>query len=75
MVQVKVGDNNTRQTVIVDSNTTLRQVFEDAGVDYANGQANLDGTSLKPGDLDKTFADFGVAEHCFLTSVVKTTNA
>jgi hypothetical protein len=35
---------------------------------------NLDGSPLHPGDLDKTFADFGIAEKCYLLNVVKADN-
>lgn len=75
MVKVTVGNNMKRESVIVDSNTTLRTVLEDAGIDYTRGVMHLDGSSLNPGDLDKTFEDFHIAEKCFLLNVVKADNA
>lgn len=75
MVKCVVGNNVKRETVIVPGETTLRTVLEDNGIDYTRGQMNLDGATLGPGDLDKTFADFGIAEKCFLISVVKADNA
>ena len=36
---------------------------------------HLDGSSLNPGDLDKTFQQFGITEKCFLLNVVKADNA
>lgn len=75
MIKVVVGNNVKRESVIVDSSTTLRQVLEDAGVDYTRGVMHLDGSSLQPGDLDKTFEAFGIAEKCFLLNVVKADNA
>lgn len=75
MVKVTVGNNVKRESVIVDSNTTLRTVLEDAGIDYTRGVMHLDGSSLNPGDLDKTFEDFHIAEKCFLLNVVKADNA
>ena len=75
MVKVTVGNNVNRETVIVDEDVTLRSVLEDAGIDYAKGGINLDGSTLKPGDLDKTFADFNIGEKCFLLQVVKADNA
>ena len=36
---------------------------------------SLDGTTLMPGDLDKSFAQFGITEKCFLLNVVKADNA
>ena len=75
MVKVTVGNNVSRETMIVDSNTTLRSVLEDAGIEYQRGGINLDGSTLKAGDLDKTFDDFNIAEKCFLLQVVKADNA
>lgn len=75
MVKVTVGNNVKRESVIVDGSTTLRTVLEDAGVDYTKGVMHLDGSSLNPGDLDKTFESFGITEKCFLLNVVKADNA
>jgi hypothetical protein len=75
MIKVTIGNNVKRKTEIIDANTTLRVALEDADIDYSRGMMNLDGSSLSPGDLDKTFADFGIAEKCFLLNVVKADNA
>lgn len=75
MIKVTVGNTLKRNTVIVDDTTTLREVLEEAELDYAVGMTTLDGSTLNAGDMDKTFADFGVTERCYLLSVVKTTNA
>ena len=75
MIKVTVGNNIKRESMIVDAGRTLRSVLEDAGVDYSRGFTTLDGSSLNPGDLDKSFADFGIQENCFLLNVVKTDNA
>jgi len=75
MIKVTIGNNVKRKTEILDENTTLRQALEDAEIDYSHGTMNLNGSSLGPGDLDKTFADFGIAEKCFLLNVVKADNA
>lgn len=75
MIKVVVGNNVKRETVIVDANTTLRTVLEDANVDYTRGVMHLDGSSLNPGDLDKTLASLGITEKCYLLNVVKADNA
>ena len=75
MVKVTVGNNVKRESVIIDESTTLRYALENAGVDYTRGVMHLDGSSLNPGDLDKTFADFGITEKCLLLNVVKADNA
>lgn len=75
MIKVVVGNNVKRETVIVDANTTLRKVLEDAGVDYSRGTTHLDGCTLNPGDLDKTLEQLNITEKCFLLNVVKADNA
>ncbi len=75
MIKVTVGNNVKRESVIVESSRTLRSVIEDAGIDYTRGVIHLDGSSLQPGDLDKSFSAFGITEKCFLLNVVKADNA
>lgn len=75
MIRVTVGNNVKRENVIVNDNTTLRSVLEQQGVDYARGNLTMDGSTLQPGALDKTFADFGIKEKCFLMQIVKADNA
>jgi hypothetical protein len=75
MIKVTMGNNVKRSSEILDENTTLREALEGAGVDYTAGIMNLDGSTLNPGDLDKTFADFGIKEKCYLLNVVKADNA
>lgn len=75
MIKVVIGNNVKRETKIVDESQTLRKALEDAGVDYTRGSVNLDGATLGPGDLDKTFAQHGITEKCYLLQVVKADNA
>ena len=75
MIKITVGNNVKRESVIKDENTTLRAVLEENGIDYSRGSMNLDGAPLQPGDLDKTFAQFGITDKCFLLNVVKADNA
>jgi hypothetical protein len=75
MIKITVGNNVKRESVIKDENTTLRAVLEENGIDYTRGTMNLDGAPLQPGDLDKTFAQFGITDKCFLLNVVKADNA
>ena len=75
MIKVVVGNNVKRETVIVEKTVTLRSVLENANIDYTRGVMHLDGSTLNPGDLDKTFESFGITEKCYLLNVVKADNA
>ena len=76
MIQVTIGTNVQRQSFPMPPDTTIRAAIEETGIiDYALNPVHLDGSTLSPGDMDKTFADFGITEKCFLLSVVKTSGA
>lgn len=75
MLEVTIGNNLKREKVIVPPSTTLREVLEQHDVDYTRGLTNLDGATLSPGDLDKTFEELGVTSKCYLLNVVKADNA
>ena len=81
MIKVTMANNVKRVPgVLIDENTTLRAALEANGINYTTGVMNLDGSPLQPGDLNKTFADFGYSSDtgrntCFLMSVVKADNA
>lgn len=76
MIKVTVGNNVSRNTVIVEGDTTLREVLENAHIDYAGrGGIHMDGCPIGPGDLDKTFDDFGIIESTYLLQVSKADNA
>ncbi len=75
MIKVVVGNNVKRETVIVEKTATLRSVLENANIDYTHGVMHLDGSTLNPGDLDKSFAALGITEKCYLLNVVKADNA
>ena len=75
MINVTYGSNLSRLTTLVNPNTTIRTFCEENGIGYETASMTLDGASLRPGDMDKSFADLGVTERCFLLSVVKADNA
>ena len=80
MIRATIGNNLKKNAYNLDPNTTLRSALEEAGIDYTVGMMTLDGSTLGPGDLNKTFGEFGYTgeaghDKCFLLSVVKADNA
>lgn len=55
MIKCTVGNNVRRSSTIVEEQTTLREVLEANEIDYTRGTMHLDGSTLQPGDLDKSF--------------------
>ena len=76
MIKVYVGNNLNRKAVNVSNDSTLRQVLEENNIDHGVGMTSLDGATLQPGDLDKTFTQMGVTgETCYLLNTAKAVNA
>lgn len=75
MLNVTVRNNVKKVTVAVDSETTLRQVLTEAGIDYSRGMTMLDGAPLQTGDMDKTFAQLGITGDAQISNVIKADNA
>ena len=74
-IKITYGNNMKRGTVLEPDTKTPRQVFDENEVNYATGITTLDGAPLGRGDLDKTFAELGITEKCYLLNVVKADNA
>lgn len=70
-IKVTIGNNMNSRQVIVDPNSTVRQVLEDNEVNYGVGLNYLGGMPLSVNDLDKTFTEFGVRDSVALTNIVK----
>lgn len=75
MIRVFIGTNTQRTQVIVSPTKTLKEVLDEHEINYSIANIHLDGSSLKPGDLNKTFEDFQIKENCYLIAVIKADNA
>ena len=75
MIKAIIGNNMNRNEHDLSENTTIRQALEAAHIDYTRGTTSLDGATLAPGQMDKTFAEMGITEKCYLLNVVKADNA
>ena len=75
MIKCYVGNNMHREAKNVPSDTTPRQLLEEAQIDYNVGMTSLNGATLKPEDLDKTLAELNAPETCYLINTAKAQNA
>lgn len=75
MIKVYVGTNTSRNELVIPATTSLRAALEQAGVNYSEGMATIDGSPLRPGDMDKSFAELGITSKCFLVIAAKHDNA
>ena len=75
MIQVTIGTNTQRVKKTVDPSVTLREVLDENEINYSTTNLHLDGSSLQPGDLDRSFTQLGITGNCFLIAVTKADNA
>lgn len=76
IVSVTVRNNVNSKTVNVPSTTTVREIFDQAGVDYASGVVSIDGSSLPTGAIDKSLDELGITStRCFVMVTTKADNA
>ena len=76
MIKVIVGSNFTQKSFDVDeSTTTIRSILEEGNVDYNRFTVHLNGDVVTSSNLDKTFAQAGIYEDCYLTSTTKAASA
>ena len=76
MIKVIVGSNFTQKSFDVDeSTTTIRSVLEQGNVDYNRFTCHLNGDVVTSDKLDKTFAQAGIFEDCYLMSTTKADSA
>lgn len=61
--KVNVSNSMSRNTVIVTGETTLRAIFEEAGVEIGMGTVSLDAATIAPGDLDREIGVFDLDEN------------
>ena len=60
--KVNVSNSMSRNTVIVTGETTLRDIFGEAGIEIGLGTVSLDAATIMPGDLDKGIGTFDLDE-------------
>ena len=75
MIKVTLLTNNGKEYPFANEDSTIREFLDQNHVNYGVGVTQLDGYSLKPGDMDKTFAQFGIGETCYISCVMKADNA
>ena len=71
MLRVKVRSNASSETVIVNSDATIREVFTGADLELTpRAILTLDGTPIMGDDLDRTFAEYGAVDGTHQLSLV-----
>lgn len=74
MLQVKVGTNSSRTSLIVSPEKTPKQILEQAEIDYSRATVHLDGVALNTNEINTSLADLGIVDNCYLVAVTKQEN-
>ncbi len=74
MIKVYYGDNVNRTPTMVENTTPIHAFMDAHGMDRSR-TTQMSGTTLRPEDMNKTFADFGFGVGDGATTVVLTTIA
>ena len=75
LINVKVGTNLNRKSVLVEDTKTVKEILEQEEINYSTSTIYLDGCTLTPAQMNGTLADNGITESCFLIAAQKTENA
>lgn len=80
MINVSFGTNASPiRSTIIDENTSIIDFCSENNIDYSRLTISIDGETIRGGDLEKSFKDFGVGvgsrERCYLLGVIKADNA
>lgn len=80
MIKVKAINNVKRVEDLFPVSTTIRDCLASLGIDTTRGVLTMDSAPLNPGDMNKTFAEFGFdgtpgKNYCTLASITKADNA
>jgi len=75
IINVTIGTNLNRTQISVTSDKTIRQLLEENGINYATTTIFIDGVTVQLGDMDKSLAELGITNSCYIIAAQKTENA
>ena len=77
MINLTIGTNTERKTVVVEPTDTLQDVLRENNVNTGSAAIHLNGSLIPGCDLDQTFEDLGVEDdtQAMLIAVVKADSA
>lgn len=77
MVNLTIGTNTDRKTVIVESNKTLKDILSNEEINVTGCALHLNGSLIPGADLDQTLTELGIADggKAMLIAVMKADSA
>ena len=77
MINLTIGTNTQRTTVIVEQDETLQSILSDNNINVTGTALHLNGTLIAGVDTDKSLVELGIADgtSAVLISVIKADSA
>lgn len=75
MKKICIHSNHNYKEVIVTDSKTVRQILDEAAINYANGLPRVDGLTLLAEDLDRPISQFSTNDEVHIGISVKADNA
>ena len=76
MIKVKLSvQGRPYPELPADEAQTIKDFLEDQEIDFTAGQTHLDGSVLSAAEMNASFDELGVTDHCYISIVVKAANA
>lgn len=74
-IKVTVGNATFRRSVIVDSETPVKDILKNEDIDYSTARVTCNGETLKADQFSKSIGSIvGDTDECYLMAVVKIDN-
>lgn len=76
MIQCRISNATSRNTLVIDDSTTIRGAFDQAGI-QPTGLLSINGIFVNANDLDRAINTFNIdpTKTTFISSIVKSENA
>ncbi len=66
---------NRRVTDVVSGDTIVKEAMEAHNLNWATNSVTIGGAEVGPEELNMTFDELGITDHCTIVSIARKTNA
>ena len=74
MINLTLGTNTTRTTILVPETETPKQSFQNNNIEIGTAQVYLDSSILNTAGMNKSYAEHGIKDTAMLIAVIKQDN-
>lgn len=75
LINAILSNNIDRKTVTVTTDQTVKQILNEAGLNYDNANIVVDSVPISLAEFNKTLSELGIDDTVRISAIVKTNNA